>query len=76
MSMYDRIKTMTAEEMRHFIYWVYMCGNEDGQLGLQDSPSGFFGGYMLTKNTKEVMPNDDVQDLWNDFDETYVRNTK
>ena len=28
MSMYDRIKTMTAEEMRHFIYWVYMCGNE------------------------------------------------
>jgi len=38
MNMYDRIKFMTQDEMREFIYWVYMNGNQDGQMQLCDSP--------------------------------------
>lgn len=30
-NMYERIKRMSEEEMRKFIYLVYLCGNEDGK---------------------------------------------
>ena len=63
-TMYERIKRMTEEEMQEFIYWVYLCGNRDGQEGLEDSPGGFFGGFMLTKKVSEVMPHNKVADLW------------
>ena len=72
-TMYDRIKRMTPEEMQHFVYWVYSCGNEDGFRGLEDSPGmcSFFGGYMLTKERAELMPNDSIDDLWDRFEQTY-----
>lgn len=68
-TMYDRIKRMTASEMQEFIYWVYSCGNRDGQDGLEDSPgsASFFGGYMLTQKANELMPNDNVRNLWNNI---------
>lgn len=70
-TMYERIKKMTEEEMREFVYWVYLCGNRDGEKGLEDSPSGYFGGYMLTMDAKQVMPNDSTSDLWDNFKEIY-----
>ena len=70
-TMYERIKRMTPEEMRQFVYWVYLCGNRDGQKNLEDSPGSYFGGYMLNMNAKQVMPNDNVNDLWDNFKEIY-----
>ena len=71
-TMYDRIKRMDPDEMRQFIHWVYLNGNEDGKtLACDDSPCSYFGGAMLNMDTKEVMPNDKVDDLWDNFDETY-----
>jgi len=72
-TMYERIKRMTPEEMRQFVYWVYLCGNKDGQMELEDSPGSYFGGAMLEKSVSEVMPNDSTDDLWEMFEETYGR---
>ena len=74
MTMYERIKDMSMEEMKQFIYWVYQCGNKDGFDGCEDSPSGYFGGYVLTLPVTEVMPNDNTDDLWNKFNEIYNKN--
>lgn len=66
-TMYDRIKRMSLGEMKDFIYWVYLNGNKDGEEHMCDS-GGFgtyFGGFMLTMPVSEVMPNDNVEDLWN-----------
>lgn len=72
-TMYERIKRMSESEMREFVYFVYLCGNRDAEDNYEDSPSGYFGGYMLTKEAKEVMPNDNVKDLWNAFKTMYRR---
>lgn len=66
-TMYDRIKRMTEEEMKTFIYWVYLCGSRDGQNSLEDSPDGFFGGHILEENAEELMPNG-VDSLWDCFE--------
>ena len=64
-TMYDRIKRMSKEEMKKFIYLVYLCGNRDGIDMYCDSPEcSYFGGYMLTLNVTEVMPNNSVDDLY------------
>jgi hypothetical protein len=49
MTFYDKIKTMNKDEMRDFIYWVYMMGNYDGKADPSccDSVLGYFGGGML-----------------------------
>lgn len=64
-TMYERIKRMTKEEMKTFIYMVYLCGNEDGRHSLRDSSGdcSYFGGAMLEKDVNDVMPNDDVNDI-------------
>lgn len=76
-TMYHRIKRMTPEEMQSFVYWVYKCGNEDGKMGLEDSPPdalpSYFGGAMLTYKAKQVMPHDNVNDLWDNFEAIYNR---
>lgn len=68
-TMYDRIRRMTLGEMQEFIYWVYSCGNKDGENGLEDSPGmwSYFGGHMLIEKANKVMPNDDVSDLWDNI---------
>lgn len=72
-TMYERIKRMTPEEMREFVYWVYLNGNKDGQIGLEDSPGccSYFGGAMLLKDAREIMPNDTSEDLWDNFNMVY-----
>ena len=72
-TMYKRIKRMTPEQMREFVYWVYLCGNRDGANNLEDSPgySSYFGGGMLLKDAKEVMPNDTTKDLLDNFKKVY-----
>jgi hypothetical protein len=70
-TMYERIKRMTPEEMKEFVYWVYLNGNRDGERGYEDSPGSYFGGHMLTMNAKQVMPDDSTDDLWDNFEETY-----
>ena len=68
-TMYERIKRMTKEEMREFIYLVYLCGNEDGKHNLCDSPHGsYFGGLVLTLNANELMPDDKVSNLYDSWD--------
>lgn len=63
--MYDRIKRMSEEEMKKFIYLVYLCGNRDGLDMCCDSPeSSYFGGHMLTLGVTEVMPSNNVDDLY------------
>ena len=44
---YERIKNMSFEEMKEFIYWVYLYGALDGEKGCVDSPGGYFGGAMM-----------------------------
>ena len=64
-TMYERIKRMTESEMQKFIYLVYICGNNDGVENLCDSYTcSYFGDYMLTLKAKELMPNDNVDDLY------------
>lgn len=68
--MYDRVKNMTLDEMKCFVYWVYLMGNEDGRNCREDSPeTSYFGGHMLDLDREEVMPNDDIGDLWDKLDE-------
>jgi hypothetical protein len=62
---------MSPEEMRQFVYWVYLCGNRDGTKNIEDSPSGYFGRHMLNMNVKQVMPTDKVDDLWDIYKEIY-----
>ena len=64
-TMYERIKRMSEDEMRKFIYIVYLCGNEDGREMLCDSPdSSYFGDGFLRVNANVLMPNDEVDDLF------------
>lgn len=65
-TMYERIKRMTESEMRKFVYLVYLCGNRDGMQSLEDcfGECSYFGGHMLTLDAAEVMPNDNVNDLY------------
>ena len=73
-TMHERIKRMTEEEMREFVYFVYLCGNRDARDYYCDSKrNSYFGGNMLTKSVTEVMPNDSVQDLWDAFKRMYRR---
>lgn len=67
--MYERIKRMDLDEMRAFVYWVYLMGNEDGYYQCCDSEGGYFGGRILTLDREEVMPNDSIGDLWEKLDE-------
>lgn len=74
MNMYERIKIMTQDEMREFIYWVYMNGNKDGSMNLCDSPSdSYFGGKLLEYNAQGVMPHNNINDLWDSFESIYGR---
>ena len=77
-TMYERIKRMTLNEMRDFVYWVYLMGNEDGYYQCCDSDGGYFGGHMLTLDKKEIMPHDTTYDLWDRLDEAraYYRGNK
>lgn len=68
-TMYDRIKNMSMEEMKCFVYWVYLMGNEDGWNQCCDSEGGYFGGHMITLDREEVMPSDSISDLWEKLDE-------
>ena len=70
-TMYERIKRMTESEMKQFIYWAYLCGNEDGKENLCDSPSGYFGGSLLSMDATKFMPNDTTDDLWGSFNKLY-----
>jgi hypothetical protein len=70
-TMYERIKRMPESEMKQFVYWVYLCGCADGAHGLEDSPSGYFGGRMIDFPAKVVMPNDKADDFWEHFDRVY-----
>lgn len=66
--MYERIKKMDLNEMKEFVYWVYLMGNEDGWNQCCDSEGSYFGGHMLTLDREEVMPNDNIDDLWEKLD--------
>lgn len=63
-TMYDRIKSMTKDEMRKFIYWVYKAGVKDGENDTCDSANGFFGGHIIDMPAEELIPNG-LDDLWN-----------
>lgn len=79
MTMYERIKNMTMEEMRHFVYWVYMNGYEDGKRYFcgGDKNCSYFCSSMLDLPVRRVMPNDNVEeDLWNSFNAIYRRKTE
>ena len=66
-TMYDRIKEMTQEELREFIYWVYLMGNKDGGNGVADCDLGFFGGAILDYAVDKLMPNG-IADLWTKYE--------
>ena len=57
--MYDRIKEMTHMELRDFIRWVYLQGNQDGRNGVSDSEMGLFGGTILCYSAGVI------EHLWN-----------
>lgn len=67
--MYERIKRMNLDELRAFVYWVYLMGNEDGWNQCCDSEGGYFGGHMISLDREEVMPNDSISDLWEKLDD-------
>ena len=63
--MCDRIREMTNEELRNFIYWVYTQGKQDGRAGVSDSEKGFFGGAILAYSAGviEHMWNPEVREI-------------
>ena len=65
--MHERIKRMTEGEMRSFIYLVYMCGNRDCKNGLYDTNKSYFGNELMSINAADLMPNDNVIDLWHSW---------
>ena len=69
-TMYDRIKNMSMDEMKCFVYWVYLMGNEDGRHNRCDSESGYFAGHMISLDREDVMPTDSISDLWEKLDES------
>ena len=69
--MYERIKQMTKDEMRKFIYWVYMSGVKDGENGTYDSANGYFGGYIVDVPAEELIPNG-LDELWATYTEGAV----
>ena len=64
MTMYERIKNMTLEEMKDFVYWIYLNGNKDGKEYIQDCPNGYFGGYFLNLDAKKVIPHEEINSLF------------
>ena len=58
---YERIKNMSFEEMKEFIYWVYLNGALDGEKGCVDSPDGYFGGAMMRDSI--ALP-EDIDSMW------------
>lgn len=74
MTIYERIKSMTKEEMKDFCYWIYLMGNTDGEYLYCDTHDGYFGGYFLDLDTSEIMPNDDTDDLQKILSEARERN--
>lgn len=62
-TVYDRIKEFSCEEMRDFIYWIYMMGQADCERGLQDDESGYFGGAILNYDANNIPEN--VSELLN-----------
>ena len=72
LTVYERILQMSKSEIATFLYWVYMCGNEDGKRDVCDSDEGYFGGKILDQNANELMPTGDVEDdLWSTFEKIY-----
>lgn len=65
-TMFERIKRMSKEEMRDFIYWVYMNGQADAKDNLCDSygDSSYFGGAWMNLDASDVM--DEVRQLYED----------
>lgn len=61
-AVYDKLKNLTFEEMRSFIYWVYMNGVLDGGNDCADSWGGFFGGAFLQQDASKLP--DNIDDLW------------
>lgn len=67
-TMYERIKRMDEEELRRFIYLVYLAGNNDGLENLCDDPEcSYFGDGFLHIKANDLMPNDNVDDLVNSW---------
>ena len=64
-TMYERIQRMSKEEMRDFIYWVYMNGLADAKDGLWDfGDDSYFGGAWMDMDATDVM--DKVRQLYED----------
>lgn len=49
---------------------MYLAGVNDGEndCGFDDIVNSYFGDTLLAKDSKEVMPNDDVWDLWKQWE--------
>lgn len=62
---YERIKNMSFEEMKEFIYWVYLCGALDGEKGCVDSPGGYFGGAMMRDSI--ALP-ENIDSMWDMYE--------
>lgn len=58
MNMYEFIRSMSKEQMRDFIYWVYMNGHADAKYKLCDNygDCGYFDGTILNMDMADVMP--------------------
>lgn len=57
-TMYEKIKSMSKEQMQEFIYWVYKNGVMDGRDWMCDdyNSGSYFGGAMLYMYADDVMP--------------------
>lgn len=62
---YERIKNMSFEEMKEFIYWIYLNGVLDGEDGCFDSPAGYFGGAMMRDSI--ALP-EDIGSMWDMYE--------
>lgn len=47
MTVYEKVKAMTLDELNDFLQWVYMTGNLDGFNGCSDGEIDFFGARLL-----------------------------
>ncbi len=63
LSVYEKVKNMSLEEMKKFIYWVYTNGVNAGKANLYDDKSGFFGGRVLEYDANIIFPDGTVESL-------------
>lgn len=72
MTVYERVKAMTLDEMNDFLHWVYTCGNINGFDENSDDEIMFFGAKFLKSDESALARFDDEK--WSEDEKAMMEN--